>query len=84
MTNAAMPGFAIQVPANAAGAYPVYGTFSVAQLSAASRPSTCPQGVSGGMILFHFAGSALTQAGRTDPAEHAGITSQARCSTFTC
>ena len=62
MTNAAMPGFAIQVPASsAAGASPVYGSLSVAQLSAAVSAQHMPEGVSGGMILFQFAGSGLTQ-----------------------
>ena len=51
LTNPAMPGFDIQLPARAAGATPATYTLQVAELSAALSAQHMPQGVSTGMLV---------------------------------
>jgi hypothetical protein len=61
ITNAAMPGFAIQMPANAPGSAPAVGSVQVAELSPAVSAQHMPQGLSTGMLLLKVAGSAAIQ-----------------------
>lgn len=59
LTNPAMPGFDIQVPASPSGGNAASGTLSLAMLPASVSAQHEPQGVSGPLLLYQVDGSTL-------------------------
>ena len=61
-TNSAMPGFAIQMPAGAAGATSKSGTVELAQLPTSVSAHHFPDGTAGGHAALPYHGLDLTQS----------------------
>ena len=81
ITNPAMPGLGIQVPASSAARAPVSGTVSVAQVSAAARGPAHAGRDQRPDDSAPIDRVGPEPAGPTDAAEHRGIASRARSST---
>ena len=78
-TNAAIPGFAIELAAGSTGHTKSTGTLQVAELSAAESAQHMPGGVSGPMLLYKTVGLDLTQPVQLTLPNTSGYAPACRC-----